>query len=172
LTARAQLALATALLPLARAAGVPLLINDQVDIALAAGADGVHLGVDDLPVAAARRLLPDGIIGYSPETAADARQAAADGADYLGVGPFAVTSTKADAGAPIGSEGLAELAAATSLPVVAIGGVTETNAGAAVAAGAAGVAVVSAVVCARDPAAAARRLRTAVEAARSARGRE
>lgn len=161
-SARRQLELALALLPLARARGVPLLINDQLDIALAAGADGVHLGVDDLPVEHARALMPAGLLGYSPEGLDDAWRAQAAGASYLGVGPFAGTSTKPDAGAPIGPEGLRRIAAAVGIPVVAVGGITPANAGAALAAGAAGVAVASAVVAAPDPALAARALRAAL----------
>jgi len=165
--ARPQLELAEALLRLTRARGVPLLINDHIDIALAAGADGVHLGVDDLPLAHARALMPGAILGYSPEGVADAVRAQAHGATYLGVGPFAGTSTKPDAGAAIGPAGLREVAAAVSVPVVAVGGITLFNAGAALAAGAAGVAVASAVVAAPDPAQAARALRSALAVAQN-----
>jgi thiamine-phosphate diphosphorylase len=168
--AREQVALAEALLPLARAHGAPLLINDQADIALAVGAAGVHLGVDDLPVALARRIMPHGVIGYSPEGVADAQRAAAEGADYLGVGPFAGTRTKADAGAAIGRAGIAEIVAAVLVPVVAIGGLTRDNAAAPIAAGAAGIAVASAVITAPDdPFAAARALHSRVSAALLAR---
>ena len=164
---REQVALAQALIPLARVHGVPLLINDHADIALGAGADGVHLGVDDLPVALARRILPPGaLIGYSPEGIADAQRAVVDGVDYLGVGPFATTATKGDAGAAIGLDGIAAMAAAVRVPVIAIGGLTATTAGAAVRAGAAGIAVASAVLAAPDPAAATRAVRAAVADAR------
>jgi thiamine-phosphate pyrophosphorylase len=168
-TIRRQVALAQALLPLTRARGVPLIINDHVDVALAVGADGVHLGVDDLPVALARRLWPAGLIGYSPEGVADARRGVADGADYLGVGPFAATRTKPDAGAPIGAAGLAEIVRAVPAPVVAVGGLDEQTAPAAIAAGAAGVAVGSAILTAADPAAATRRLHALVAQALAAR---
>jgi thiamine-phosphate diphosphorylase len=161
-SARRQVALAEALLPLTRDYGAPLLINDHVDIALAVGADGVHLGVDDLPVALARRLMPGGLIGYSPEGVEDARRGVADGADYLGVGPFAVTSTKPDAGAAIGPDGVAVIARATSAPVAAVGGIHAGNAASAIAAGAAGVVVASAVIGAADVEAAARALREVV----------
>lgn len=161
-SARRQVALAGALLPLAREHGVPLLLNDHVDIALAVGADGVHLGVDDLPVMLARRLLPGGIVGYSPEGAADAARAVAEGADYLGVGPFAATATKPDAGAAIGAEGVAAIARAVPAPVVAIGGITAANAAAAIAAGAAGVVAASALLAAPDIEEATRALRTVV----------
>lgn len=139
--------------------GALFLVNDRVDIALAAGADGVHLGVDDLPADAARRLLgPAALIGYSPETDADREAAEAAGIDYLGVGPVFGTTTKADAGAAIGTAGLRRVVERTTLPVVAIGGVTLANAAEALAAGACGVAVVGAVFLADDPAAAATRL--------------
>lgn len=167
LAPRPQLELARALLPLARAHRVPLLINDYPDIALAARADGVHLGVGDMSVAEARALMPELIIGYSPEGADDARRAEADGATYLGVGPFASTRTKPDAGPSIGKAGLRTITAAVSIPVVAVGGITVYNASTALAAGAAGVAVASAVVAAPDPAEAARALRSAITETRN-----
>jgi thiamine-phosphate diphosphorylase len=156
-------ALARALAPLARDHGAACLINDHTDVALTAGADGVHVGVDDLPVAAARRLWPTGVIGYSPEGEVDARRAVADGADYLGVGPFAATGTKPDAGAAIGAAGLAQIVAAVEVPVIAVGGLNAGNAAMALAAGAAGIAVGSAILAAADPAAAARQLRRLVD---------
>ena len=159
---REQVALALALVPLAQEHGVPFIINDHVDVALAVGADGVHLGVDDLPVALARTIMPYGVIGYSPEGVADAERAVADGADYLGVGPFAVTHTKADAGAAIGTSGLAAIVRAVPVPVVAVGGIGQHNAAGAIAAGAAGIVVASAVVRAPDPAAAVGALDAAV----------
>jgi thiamine-phosphate diphosphorylase len=137
------------------AIGALLIINDRVDIALAAGADGVHLGVDDLPVAAARRLLgPDAVIGYSPETDADRLAAERDGANYLGVGPVYVTSSKPDAGAAIGLDGLARVVRATALPVVGIGGITIERAADVLWTGAVGVAVVGAIWHALEPRAA------------------
>jgi thiamine-phosphate pyrophosphorylase len=152
---------------LCREAGVPLIVNDRVDVALAVGADGVHLGVHDFPVPIARRLLgPDRIIGFSPETLEEARMAEVDGADYLGVGSVFGTATKADAGPPIGLAGLRKVIAAVSIPVVGIGGVHAHNAAQVIRAGAAGVAVVSAVVAAEDVEAAARELRTQIAAAR------
>jgi len=161
-SARQQVELAAALLPVTQAANVPLIINDQVAIALAVGADGVHLGVDDLPVALARRLMPAGILGYSPEDIPDARRAVADGADYLGVGPFATTHTKLDAGAPIGRAGLQALVDAVTVPVVAVGGLNRTNLAEALSAGAAGIVVASAVLLAADPAVAAREVQQAI----------
>ena len=156
---RALIELGRALLEVTRPAGVPLIVNDRVDVALAIHADGVHVGQDDMPAPIARRLLgPDWILGVSAGTVAEAQQAERDGADYLGTGDVYGTPTKADAGVPIGVAGLAEVARAVSIPVVAIGGIQPDNAAAAIAAGAAGVAVISAVIGAADPEAAARRL--------------
>jgi thiamine-phosphate pyrophosphorylase len=164
---RDMVELGRALLEVTRPAGVPLIVNDRVDVALAIEADGVHVGHDDMPVALARRLLgPGRILGASPETLAEAREMEQDGADYLGVGDVYGTPSKADAGAPIGVAGLAEVMRAVTIPVVAIGGITAANAGPVVEAGAAGVAVISAVVGAADPEEAARRLKGIVEAQR------
>lgn len=163
--AREMADLARALLARTRAAGALLFVNDRLDVALAAGADGVHLGQDDLPAAAARRISPAGfLIGVSAESASLARRAEADGADYVGVGPVHPTGSKADAGESVGVERIAEVAAAVRIPVVGIGGITAENAPAARCAGAAGVAVISAVMRAADPAAAARALMMAVNA--------
>ncbi len=147
-------------------AGVLFVVNDRVDLALAVEADGVHLGVEDLPVAAAREIAGDRmIIGYSPETVDDAMSAERSGADYLGVGPIFGTATKADAGNAVGTEHLAAIVQAVSIPVVGIGGITAGNAPEVIAAGAAGVAVISAVIGARDVQAAARALRARVNSA-------
>lgn len=138
---------------------VMFLVNDRVDLALASGADGVHLGVDDLPVEAARELLgPDAVIGYSPESEQDRREAIATGADYLGVGPVFGTATKDDAGPALGLPEFRRIVQSVDLPVIGIGGIDRENARGVVEAGAAGVAVVSAVLFADDPAAAARDL--------------
>jgi thiamine-phosphate pyrophosphorylase len=159
---------ARALLELAAAHGSRILINDRVDVALAAGAHGVHLGQDDLPPADARRLLgPEAVIGVSVRCPEEARAAERDGADYLAANLVYPTDTKTDLPAPIGLDGLRALRAASALPLVAIGGIDAERAGAAVAAGADGVAVVSAVMAAPDPALACRELLAAV-----ARGRE
>lgn len=167
-TTREMVELGTALHELTVATGIPLIVNDRVDVALAIDAEGVHLGVDDMPVALARQILgPECIIGASPDTSEGARQAERDGADYLGVGDVYGTPTKGDAGQLIGLEGLVRVVRAVSIPVVAIGGIRPENAGAAIEAGAAGVAVISAVLGAADPAAAAERLRAAVRAARA-----
>jgi len=146
-----------------RQRGVPLIINDRVDIALACDADGVHVGQDDLPCADVRRLVgPNRIIGVSVSTVAEALQAQRDGADYLGVSPVFATPTKPDAPPAAGLDGLAAIRSAVRLPLVAIGGISEQNAAAVIRAGADGIAVVSAIMAAVDPAAAARALRKRV----------
>jgi len=165
-TTRQMIELGRALHRITQEAGVPLIVNDRVDVALAVEAEGVHVGQDDMPAALARRLIgPDRILGVSAGTVEEAVQAERDGADYLGVGDVYGTPSKPDAGEPIGVEGLAEIARAVSIPVVAIGGIRPDNAAAVIRAGASGVAVISAVVGAPDPEAAARRLREAVERA-------
>ena len=166
--ARDVVEMARHLLNITRPAGVPLIINDRVDVALAVEADGVHLGQDDLPVADARRLLgPERVLGASAGTPQEAVEAEADGADYVGVGSVFATGSKSDAGEPIGPAGLAQIKAAVSIPIVAIGGVTLANAAEAIHAGAQGVAVISAIVGADDVREAARRLLQVVHAARS-----
>lgn len=155
-------ALARALLARLAPLGVPLLINDRVDVALASGAQGVHLGQRDMPVADARALLPAGsIIGWSVETPVDLARAAALPLDYLAISPVFATRTKADTAPPWGLSGLSRARAATALPLVAIGGVDAGNARALHDAGADGLAVVSALCAADDPCRAARRLRQA-----------
>ncbi len=161
------LAEARALRAATRELGVPLIINDRVDVALAAEADGVHLGQQDLPVADARRLGPPGwIIGVSAESVADAVRAAGEGADYLGASPVFATPTKTDHAAPLGLAGLQAIRAAVKIPLVAIGGIHAGNAREVVQAGADGVAVVSAIVAAEDPRMAAAELRRKIDAAR------
>jgi thiamine-phosphate pyrophosphorylase len=145
--------------------GVPLIINDRVDVALAVGADGVHLGQSDMPLAAARALVGAAmVIGISAESVRDAVEAA--GADYLGVSPVFATPTKADTAAPLGLEGLRAIREAVKTPLVAIGGLNRGNAAAAIRSGADGVAVVSAIVAADDPEQAARAIRIEIDAAR------
>lgn len=139
-----------------------LVVNDRVDIALAAGADGVHLGQDDLPLAAARRIWPQGLLGRSTYSLAQALAAETEGADYIGVGPVWATPTKPGRPA-VGLELVSAVAGAgLRIPWVAIGGVDAGNIAEVLAAGAAAVAVVRAVTAAADPAAAARRLHDAV----------
>ncbi len=158
--ARRLCELGRVLLLATRAAGALLFVNDRLDVAQAIGADGVHLGQEDLPCGEARRIAGPGLlIGVSAESPALAQAAERDGADYLGTGSVYATSSKADAGAPIGVAGLAKVVAATTLPVVAIGGITAAQAPACIAAGACGVAVISAVIGAKDPEAAARAFR-------------
>lgn len=140
--------------------GVPLIINDRVDVALACGADGVHLGQSDMEYADARRILgPDAIIGISVETP----EQKPGEADYLGVGPIFSTPTKPDAAPPWGLEALAAYRRASRHVLVAIGGITLENARSVVEAGADGIAVVSAICAAPDPEAAARALHEAIK---------
>ncbi|HXF70504.1 MAG TPA: thiamine phosphate synthase [Thermoflexus sp.] len=169
---REMLQLGEALQELCHQYGVPFLINDRVDVALALRADGVHLGQDDLPPEVARRLLgPQALIGVSARTPDQARAAEAAGADYLGTGSVFPTSSKANP-VLIGLEGLAMVARSTRLPVVAIGGVGPENAAACIRAGAVGVAVISAITQAPDPEAAARALRQAVDQALAGNDRQ
>lgn len=123
---RAAYALTVAALELCRPAGALCLVDDRVGVALAAGADGVHVGADDLPVAAARRVLgPSAVLGATCRTPETARAAVADGASYLGVGPAFATTTKDGLPEPLGPDGVAAVAAAVpETPVIAIGGIT------------------------------------------------
>jgi thiamine-phosphate pyrophosphorylase len=150
-------------------AGVPLLVNDRVDVALAAGADGVHVGQDDMQAEEARRLLgPGAVIGLSIKTIAQAQAAPLDLLDYVCVGGVFVTTSKDNPDAPIGLAGLKTIlsalrARAETFPVGAIAGIDESNADAVIAAGADGIAVISALSLAADPGAAAQRLRGIVD---------
>lgn len=163
-----QVAAAAQMARVCREAGALFVVNDRLDVALAVDAEGVHLGQDDLPVAAARRILgPHRIIGATCETPEEVRRAEAAGADYLGVGPVYATATKPDAGAPYGPEVIRRACAAARLPVVGIGGIGPGRAAAVVTAGAAGVAVASAILQAADPHAAAGALRREVDQALS-----
>ena len=151
--------------------GVPLIINDSAEAVLAADADGLHLGQDDMPALAARMAIGRRrILGVSAGTLLEARVEGLDVADYVGAGPVYGTATKADAGDPVGPEGIRELHGFLGIPLVAIGGVTAGNAAALIAAGADGVAVVSAICGAADPQAADRAIRRAVEEGRAGRG--
>ena len=134
------------------AVGALFFVNDRIDLALATGADGVHLGPDDLTVAAARRIVPDRfLIGFSADSPYTAREGVANGADYIGCGTVFPTRTKADAGDATGLEGLADVVRAVDVPVIGIGGITATRARAIFDTGAAGCAVVSAMMTATDP---------------------
>ncbi len=146
---------------------VPLLINDRIDVALAAGADGAHVGQQDMPVALVRQLLgPAAIIGLSITELGQVRDRDVELADYLGVGPIFAQSTKLNATPPLGLDGLAKVRRATGKPIVAIGGVSAANADAVRSAGADGIAVVSAIMGADDPRAAAAALVSAPKAGR------
>jgi thiamine-phosphate pyrophosphorylase len=151
-----------------RPTGVPVIINDRVDLARALGAQGVHVGQEDASPAEAREVLgEDAIVGLS---ITDANQLAAvdpEVVDYLGVGPIFPTPSKADAATPLGLDALARIASSIRLPVAAIGGITEENAAAVIRAGADGLAVISAICAADDPEQAARALTARIDEARS-----
>jgi thiamine-phosphate pyrophosphorylase len=165
-------AIRTALAPLR----VPLLINDRVDVALATQADGVHVGWDDLDAADARRLLGrDAIIGLSLKTAAQANAAPIEQLDYVAIGGVFVTHSKDNPDPPVGLAGFKTIlhairARAPRMPVVAIAGIDAGNAEEVIAAGAGGVAVISALSLAGDPAKAARDMRQTVDDALAKRG--
>lgn len=175
-TTRGMVEEARALLAVLRPVGIPLLINDRVDVALAAQAEGVHIGQDDMAVEDARRLLgPDAIIGLSIKTAAQAAAAPLDLLSYVAIGGVFATTSKDNTASPIGLDGLKRIAGIirareARYPVCAIAGITNTNAGEVIAAGADGVAVISALSLARDPAQAAARLRGVVDDALHRRG--
>lgn len=132
--------------------GVPLIINDRVDVALACGADGIHVGQGDMAPADVRRLLPDALLGLSIETLEQLERGELEAVDYYGISPVFSTATKTDAAAAVGLEGLRVMRAHTRRPLVAIGGIAPGNAQAVMAAGADGLAVVSALCAAPDPA--------------------
>ncbi len=159
---------------LAREAGIPFIVNDRVDVALAVEADGVHVGQHDIPAGIARRLLgPDKIVGLSATNVQQALEAEKEGVvDYLGVGPIFPFPTviKPDASPPMELERLAEIARSVSIPIVGIGGIEAGNAEAVIEAGADGVAVVHAVAWAEDVAGAARELLAIVTEALARRG--
>ena len=146
-----------------RSLGICVIVNDRVDIALASGADGVHLGAADLPVAAARRLAPGLMIGATCRSRDDAVAARDAGASYVGVGPVFESTTKTDLPSPLGLSGLAAVGGA--LPMIAIAGITAARVPAVLSAGAHGVAVVAAVSEAPDPPAAAREFASALRLA-------
>ncbi len=159
----ALLAAARTLRESTRRHGATLLVNDRIDVALAADADGVHLPAASFPIAVARRLLgPAAWIGRSTHAPAEAATAAIDGADYVVLGPIYATPSKATYGAPLGVGAL--VATRVSCPVIAIGGIGSETVAPLRAAGAHGVAVIRSVLAAADPATAARALRTALDA--------
>ncbi len=156
LATRDFVALALAVKDLLAPFDVPLIINDRLDVALACGAQGVHLGQSDMPVALARQLLPPEVfIGLSVENLADVARAAGQPVDYLGISPVYATPTKTDTARPWGLAGVRQVRALTRLPLVAIGGIHQGNAAAVLQAGADGLAVVSAICSAAEPQAAA-----------------
>ena len=171
-SARELLEAAQTLMPIVRSAGALFIVNDRLDVALAAGADGVHLGPDDLPVKDVRRaadaravdadarsgVADTFIVGYSTDTTDEAARAEAEGADYLGVGAVYATANKSDAGDVIGLKGLRRVVKAVSIPVVAIGGITPERAPAVAKTGACGSATIGAVMSAAEPAEAVREL--------------
>lgn len=146
-----------------RQTGRLFIVNDRIDIALAAGADGVHLGQDDLPVRAARKIVPgDFILGVSVRSVADALSAESAGADYVALSPVFSTTSKDDAGPGHGLSLLREICSTVSVPVIAIGGIGLHNVGSTIRAGAAGAAVISSVVGADDIEGAARRMKSSI----------
>jgi thiamine-phosphate pyrophosphorylase len=168
LDSRAFVERARAIRALTAPLGVPLIINDRLDIALVVGADGLHVGQRDLSVDDVRRWLPEAIVGLSIESLADLHAVPA-GVDYLGVSPVFATATKADAAAALGLDGLASIRAATRLPLVAIGGIGAHNARAVLRHGADGLAVVRAICAAADPRAAAAELADCIASESSTR---
>ncbi|MDO6673753.1 thiamine phosphate synthase [Cobetia amphilecti] len=135
---------------------VPLIINDRIEVALASGADGLHIGQSDGdPIEARRRLGEDALIGLSVQTLEQLKAVDVERIDYLGLGPVYATPTKPDHAAPLGIEGLTQLVRSSPLPTVAIGGISLANAGEVMTSGTDGLAVVSALCSAEDPAAAA-----------------
>lgn len=168
---REYLTVAGRLHELLAALGVPLIINDRLDVALAVGAEGVHVGQSDMPPAVARRLMgEDALIGLSVETERQALAAEEARVDYLGVGPIFATSTKVDTAPEWGLTGLCRLRPRSRHVLVAIGGVNRSNAAEVVHAGADGIAVVSAICAAGEPELAAAELRRIIAAARAEGG--
>ncbi|MBV8839062.1 MAG: thiamine phosphate synthase [Alphaproteobacteria bacterium] len=174
---RAMIEVARAIKAALAGTGVPLVVNDRVDVALVAGADGVHVGQEDMRAEDARRLLgPNAIIGLSIKSVALANAAPLDVLDYVGVGGVYATTSKDNPNPPIGVAGLADIVAAfrarkRDLPVCGIAGIDATNAAPVIGAGADGVAVISALSMQADPQAAARALRGIVDGAIKERAR-
>jgi len=146
-----------------KARRIPLVVNDRLDVALAVDADGLHIGQSDLPLQAARKIAGGKLfIGVSAGTVEDALAAEKDGADYLGAGAVFPTGSKADAGDAIGLDGLSRICAAVKIPVVAIGGISLLNAADVMQTGAAGIAVISAILAQKDIKAASEALNAAI----------
>lgn len=165
-TDREFLELAIRCVDLARQVSVPVVVNDRVDIALLTAADGVHLGQQDIPVSEAKKLLArDAIVGASARSVEDARRAQQQGATYIGVGPFFSSPTKPWI-PPLSVETIRTIRKEISLPIVAIGGINETNAGIAISQGADGVAIISALRQCPDPRRVVSRIREEIQKAR------
>ncbi|MGQ9602956.1 MAG: thiamine phosphate synthase [bacterium] len=163
---RKFLDLAKRCIRVARRFSVPVVINDRVDIAMISGADGVHLGQEDIPIDEAKRLMPkDAIIGASARSVESAKEAQEQGASYIGLGPFFQSPTKPWL-SPLPRELIREIRVEISLPIVAIGGINEANAGIAISEGANGVAIISALRQCPDPERVVFRIREEIEKAR------
>lgn len=163
---RLALPIVRTVVALAHPRGVRVIVNDRVDLALAGGADGVHLGADDLPVAVARRLLgPDALVGATTRSLADIERARGEGADHVGLGPLFPTRTKEVAHPPLGLERFAAIARASPLPVVGIAGITCSTIGQVAAAGAWAAAVAGDLLLAEDVLSRARALQQAFSVA-------
>jgi len=168
---RALWGVARAMRALTQKYGAALIVNDRVDIALAAGADGVHLGQEDIPLAVARRLLgPEAVIGVSVSSEEEAEAAEKEGASYVSVGSIFPTASKPDVGEAIGVEPLSRIKRVVGVPVLAIGGVNCDNVQAVIRAGADGVAVISAIAEAEDMVEATSRLKSLIAEARGGQG--
>lgn len=154
-----------------KSAGVPFIINDRIDIALAVKADGVHIGQSDMPIEIAGRLLgPKSIIGVSVSTPEEARLAEIEGANYIAVSPIWSTPTKTDTPEAVGLRGTSEIATAVEIPCIGIGGIKIENAASVILAGCDGVAVVSAIMAADSPRKSAEHLKMLIDKAKKGRG--
>ena len=160
---RGMIETACHMMDLCSRAGVKLIINDRLDIAIASNADGVHLGQDDFPIPLARKLLGDHrIIGGSAGNIEEAMKCVDEGADYIGFGPLYPTGSKDDAGPARGIEAMKHVIKTINCPVIAIGGVSSENVPEIIGSGAYGIAVISAVCCMEDPVTATRKLKEAL----------
>jgi thiamine-phosphate pyrophosphorylase len=168
-TTKEMIRVAEQMRALCKKAGVALVVNDRVDVAIASHAEGVHLGQDDFPIPLARKLLGEGaIIGGSASSMEEARKCLLEGADYIGFGPVYPTTSKEDAG-PVGGLGLLkQIVEGIPLPIIAIGGITKDNVPLVRQAGVHGIAVISAVCCQKDPTEAAKCLRRLLESGQDA----
>lgn len=159
LSTRKMIEEAKALIRVLKPLNIPLIINDRVDVALVSDADGVHLGQSDMRIVEARKILGTSkIIGISAESVNDAIEAEQGGADYIGISPVFLTTTKSDIATPLGLDGVTRIRGLVNIPLVGIGGISKTNVADVIRAGADGVAVVSAIVAAHYPEEAAREL--------------